>query len=48
MDQLTEAMLRIRDATAQATTTTMSVERTARELNIVARRMDEALAEYRL
>ena len=48
MDQLTDAMMRIRDATAQATTTTMSVERTARELNIVARKMEDALARYQL
>jgi methyl-accepting chemotaxis protein len=48
MDQLTDAMMKIRDATAQATTTTMSVERTARELNIVARKMEEALARYTL
>ena len=39
-------MLRIRDATAQATTTTMSVERTARDLNTVARKMEESLARY--
>ncbi len=48
MDQLTDAMMRIRDSTAQATTTTMTVERTARELNIVARKMEDALARYRL
>lgn len=48
MDQLTDAMMRIKDSTAQATTTTMSVERTARELNIVARRMEDALARYTL
>jgi len=48
MDQLTDAMMRIKEATAQATTTTMRVERTARELNIVARKMEDVLARYQL
>lgn len=46
MDQLTDAMMRIRNSTAQATTSTMSVERAARELNIVARQMEDTLARY--
>ena len=48
MDQLTDAMLRIRDATAQTTVTTMSVERAARELALVARKIDDSLVVYAL
>ena len=48
MDQLTDAMLRIRDATAQTTVTTMSVERAARELALVARKIDDSLRVYTL
>ena len=48
MDQLTDAMLRIRDATAQTTVTTMSVERAARELALVARKIDDSLLVYTL
>jgi methyl-accepting chemotaxis protein len=48
MDQLTDAMLRIRDTTAQTTVTTMSVERAARELALVARKIDDSLVAYAL
>jgi len=41
-------MLRIRDATAQTTSTTMSVERTARQLASAARTIDDALVSYTL
>lgn len=47
MDQLTAAMQNIREATIQATSTTMSVERAARELNSMSRKLGELVERYR-
>jgi methyl-accepting chemotaxis protein len=48
MDQLSEAMQTIRDVAATNLSSTMRVERSARELNQVARRMEVAVSQYRL
>ncbi len=48
MDQLSEAMQTIRDVTATNLSSTMRVERAARELNQVARRMESEVAQYKL
>lgn len=46
MDQLTAAIQNIREAVVQASTTTMSVERAARELNIMSRKLAELVERY--
>jgi methyl-accepting chemotaxis protein len=48
MDQLTSAINRIREITAEATSSTMSVERAARELNSIARQIGESIQRYRV
>lgn len=48
MDQLMVAINNIRQATAQTTTATMSVERAARELNTISRQLGEVIGRYRI
>ncbi len=48
VDQLSEAMQNIRDMTATNLSSTMRVERAARELNQVARRMEVAVSQFKL
>lgn len=48
VDQLSEAMQNIRDMTATNLSSTMRVERAARELNQVSRRMEVAVSQFRL
>lgn len=48
VDQLSEAMQDIRDMTATNLSSTMRVERAARELNQVARRMEVAVSQFKL
>lgn len=47
MDQLATAMNNIRQATASNTSSTMSVERAARELNAISRDLSELVEPYR-
>ncbi|MBN1287806.1 MAG: hypothetical protein JXB47_20575 [Anaerolineae bacterium] len=46
MDQLSEAMQTIRDMTATNLSSTMRVERAARELNQISRRMGQTVSKY--
>jgi methyl-accepting chemotaxis protein len=48
MDQLSKAMTNIRQSTSHTTTSTMDVERAARELNIMARKLGQLVEQFRI
>lgn len=48
MDQLSTAMTNIRKSTSHTTTSTMDVERAARELNIMSRKLGQLVEQYRI
>lgn len=47
MEQLSKAMTNIRQSTSRTTSSTMDVERAARELNIMSRKLGQLVEQYR-